>query len=85
MPLANARGVRDLQPKLLDRAMHIAGGWPALARELGIPETRLKLLRFGPAELPPDVFLRLVDLVLQDDLAWAAQDRRGAPRDHTPA
>ena len=60
--------------------MEIEGGWPALARRLGLTESSLSLFRWGKAEIPPDVFLRLVDIVLKDDLAWASQDRRAGPR-----
>jgi hypothetical protein len=34
----------------------------------------------GKARLPERVFLKAADIVLEDDIARAAQDRRAAPR-----
>ena len=53
----------------------------------------VKLWIDGKARLPERIFLKAADIVLEDDIARAAQDRRAAPRlgaasndgDHTTA
>jgi hypothetical protein len=69
-----------LQGKLLGRAAEICGGWSALCVRLGVEGHSLKLWVDGKARLPERVFLKAADIVLEDDIARAAQDRRGAPR-----
>ena len=70
----------DTQTALLHRALEIAGGEVQLAAQLGVPETRLRFWLAKKARLPDDVFLLLVDIVLRDDVARAASDRRREPR-----
>ena len=69
-----------LQPKLLARALEIAGGPVRLRERLGVAEHSLMLWMRDRAVMPMDVFLAVVDIVLEDDLARKAQDRRGRPR-----
>ena len=69
-----------MQSRLLMRAEAITGSGPALADALGVTEEALGLWRAGKARLPLDVFLAATDLVLEDDIARAAQDRRAEPR-----
>jgi hypothetical protein len=66
---------------MLKRAIEICGGWSALCARLGVSEHRLGAWLEGSARLPQQVFLKLADIVLADDIAWAAQDRRSEPRD----
>jgi hypothetical protein len=73
----------DLQRKLLERAAEILGGEPTLCGKLGVSPARLRLWRGKQADLPVDVFLLLVDIVLRDDVARAAEDRREQPRAKT--
>ncbi|HET7366246.1 MAG TPA: hypothetical protein VFJ70_21930 [Burkholderiales bacterium] len=68
------------QGKLLGRAAEICGGWSALCQRLGIEGHSLKLWVDGKARLPQQIFLRAADIVLEDDIARAAQDRRAGPR-----
>jgi hypothetical protein len=68
--------VLELQPKLLERALEIAGGAAELCEYLGVSEGCLKLWRDASARLPDAVFLAVVDLVLRDDIARASHDRR---------
>jgi hypothetical protein len=72
--------MQQLQDKLLKRALEIAGGESALAVRLGAEPHALSLWLAGRASPPQRIFLVLVDLILQDDLARAAQDRREQPR-----
>ena len=72
--------VLDLQVTLLKRAADIAGGYERLCMYLGVSEVRCELWRRARLRVPDPVFLKLVDLVLQDDLARAADDRRRQPR-----
>lgn len=68
------------QGKLLGRAAEICGGWSALCVRLGVEGHSVRLWMEGKARLPERVFLRAADIVLEDDIARAAQDRRAAPR-----
>lgn len=70
----------ELQPTLLKRAIEIVGGREALCEYLGVSETRLNLWLGARVRLPDPIFLRAVDLVLQDDIARASRDRRQRPR-----
>jgi len=71
---------RELRLTVLRRAVDIAGGSAALGARLNVEQHRIELWLTGRATLPHWVFLLAVDLVLRDDIARAAQDRRGAPR-----
>jgi len=70
----------ELQPRLFARAIDIAGGTPELCSQLGVEEHSLRLWMAKRARAPERIFLAVVDLVLADDLARAAQDRRHGPR-----
>jgi hypothetical protein len=70
----------DFQGRLLARAADIAGGRPELAGYLGVSEHTLSFWMQGKARIPGRVFLAATDLVLADDEARAAEDRRSAPR-----
>ena len=74
-------GVLELQSTLLRRAAQITGGYSQLCEYLGVSEARLRLWLAGSVRLPDPVFLKAVDLVLQDDIARAAHDRRQRPRE----
>jgi len=68
------------QSRLLRRAAEIAGDACALAASLGVSEEALKIWMDGKAKMPDRVFLASADLVLEDDVARAAHDRRIEPR-----
>lgn len=68
------------QRRLLERAMEIAGGPAPLSLRLGVHEHSVKLWLEDRATVPGRVFLALADLILEDDVARAMQDRRGQPR-----
>jgi hypothetical protein len=72
--------MNDLVRKLLQRAVIIAGDETRLRSLLRVDEHALSMWMDGRADPPQRVFLALVDLVLEDDLARAAQDRRREPR-----
>jgi hypothetical protein len=72
--------VDQLQLKLLARAVEISGGTARLRARLGVAEHALLLWLRGRALMPMDVFLAVVDVILEDDLARKAQDRRMQPR-----
>ena len=74
-------GVLELQSTLLKRAAQITGGYAQLCEYLGVSEARLRLWLAGSVRLPDPIFLKAVDLVLQDDIARAAHDRRQRPRE----
>ena len=69
-----------MQAKLLARAMEIVGGRIQLLARLGATEHALSFWLAGRAVIPLAVFLKVVDIVLEDDLARKAQDRRTRPR-----
>src|SRR3954452_16553207 len=68
------------QGRLLKRASEICGGYNALRAHLGVSEHVLKQWLEGKVPLPERAFLKAADIVLEDDIARAQQDRRGAPR-----
>ena len=65
--------------QVLRRAAEIAGDIRSLSGYLNEAEHSLSLWLGGQA-IPERVFLKAVDLVLKDDMARAAQDRRKSPR-----
>jgi len=71
---------RELRVTVLRRAADIAGGSAALQQHLNVQPHALELWLSGRATVPEWVFLLAVDLVVRDDVARAAQDRRTAPR-----
>jgi hypothetical protein len=70
----------ELQPTLLRRAAEIVGGRQQLCEYLGVSRARLNLWLESRIRLPDPIFLRAVDLILQDDIARASHDRRQASR-----
>ncbi len=68
------------QGKLLGRAAEICGGWSALCMRLEVDGHSLKMWVEGKARLPARIFLKAADIVLEDDIARAEQDRRAGPR-----
>jgi hypothetical protein len=66
----------ELKARLLRRACDIAGGRERLAGRLDVEEHALEFWMSGRATPPERVFLAVVDIVLEDDIARAAQDRR---------
>ena len=71
---------RELRLIVLRRATDIAGGSEALRERLDVEEHALELWLAGRATVPDWVFFLAVDIVVRDDMARAAQDRRAAPR-----
>ena len=71
---------RELRVTVLRRAADIAGGSPVLRQRLNVEQHSLELWLSGRATVPEWVFLLAVDLVVRDDIARAAQDRRTGPR-----
>jgi DNA-binding transcriptional regulator YdaS (Cro superfamily) len=72
---------RELRMTVLRRAADIIGGSSALQQRLGVEQHALELWLSGRATVPEWVFMLAVDLVVRDDIARAAQDRRAAPRE----
>jgi hypothetical protein len=72
--------VKHLQPKLLQRAVEIAGSEEKLCDRLEVERHSFKLWSEGRATAPQEVLYAVIDLILEDDLARAAQDRRQQPR-----
>jgi DNA-binding transcriptional regulator YdaS (Cro superfamily) len=66
----------DLKRRLVTRACEIAGGRERLASRIGVETHALEFWLSGRATPPERVFLSVVDLVLEDDMARAVQDRR---------
>ena len=52
--------------RLLQAAAELFGSEEALAHRLGIPQARLARYMAGRSALPPDVLLRIVDLLQQE-------------------
>jgi hypothetical protein len=71
---------RELRTTVLRRAADISGGASALQQRLRVDQHALELWLSGRATVPEWVFVLAVDVVVRDDIARAAQDRRGSPR-----
>jgi DNA-binding transcriptional regulator YdaS (Cro superfamily) len=52
----------------LRRAAEIAGGLTQLSAHLGVPERALEVWLTGTQPIPPDVFLRAVDIVTANQI-----------------
>jgi hypothetical protein len=72
---------RELRTTVLRRAADIMGGAAALQQRLSVEQHALELWLSGRATVPEWVFVLAVDLVVRDDVARAAQDRRSSPRE----
>jgi hypothetical protein len=72
--------MRHLQHKLLQRAVAIAGSEEKLCDQLGLERHKLKLWLDARATAPQEILHEVIDLILEDDIARAAQDRRQQPR-----
>ncbi len=75
---------RHLKRRLLERAAEIVGNNGLLSQRLDVDRHSLELWLSGRATLPDRVFQSAMDIVLRDDIARAAQDRRKAPREAQP-
>lgn len=71
---------RELRVTVLRRAAEIVGGSAALRQRLSVEQHALELWLSDRATVPDWVFLFAVDLIVRDDIARAAQDRRSTPR-----
>jgi len=71
----------ELRRRVLERAVEIAGGRQWLRARLGVSDHTLDQWLHGRKRFPEEVFYLAVDLVLDDDIARMAQDRRQAPRE----
>jgi hypothetical protein len=71
---------RKLRVTVLRRAADIAGGSAALQERLKVDAHALELWLSGRATVPEWVFFLAIDMVVRDDVARAAEDRRAAPR-----
>lgn len=58
-------GTRETYQETLLRACIVLGNEEALARELGVPEATVVSWLLDDEPLPPQVFLRAVDIVLE--------------------
>ena len=76
--------MRELQPKLFRRAIAIVGDAQKLCTRLQVDPHSLQLWQEGRATSPGWVLQLVIDLIVEDDLARAAQDRRQQPRLQKP-
>ena len=76
--------MRELQPKLFKRAVEIAGDVQKLCTKLHIDTHSLQLWMEARATAPGRILQAVIDLIVDDDLARAAQDRRHQPRTPKP-
>lgn len=67
---------RELSRKLLQRACEVAGGAERLSERLEVDRHALEFWASGRATPPEHIIFAAIDLVLDDDIARAAQDRR---------
>jgi transcriptional regulator with XRE-family HTH domain len=70
----------NVHARLLKRAIDILGGWNAFCARVGVSEHRVQAWLNEESKPPERVLLKAAEIVLDDDIAWAAQDRRTEPR-----
>jgi len=75
----------DVRQKVIQRALELSGGRTLLSAMLGVEQVRLDEWLDGGAPVPEEAFERATEIVLQDDLARAMEDRRALPRDWEPS
>ena len=74
----------ETRRRALQCAVSIAGGRKQLSLLLKVSERSLDLWLDSGGRIPPSVFFRAVDLIVEDDMARAAQDRRACVRADLP-
>jgi hypothetical protein len=72
--------MQRLVPRLVERCADLVGGLDQLAARLHVPPHTVGFWLQGRATVPNEPLVKMMDLVLQDDIARAQQDRRKAPR-----
>lgn len=79
-PCIASDAMLTFQARMLKRAAEICGGYAVLVGHLGVSEFKLRAWLEARSPLPPEAFLKAADIVLEDDIARAEQDRRQTPR-----
>jgi DNA-binding transcriptional regulator YdaS (Cro superfamily) len=69
----------SVQRRALQKAVEIAGGRRALAGQLGVNAADIEKWMSGNAEVPRDVFLRLVELIIDELTPDADASESGDP------
>jgi len=65
-----------VQARALRRAAELLGGPDALAHHLRVPRERLNYWSSGVVPTPPDVFLTIVDMLIEHGLTEAQREAR---------
>jgi len=65
--------------RTLRRAAELAGGELALAARLDVKPSALKSWMAAESKPPPEVFLKAVDIIGEDDLRQLAKNRKSTP------
>jgi hypothetical protein len=68
--------VQKLVPQLVERCAELLGGLDLLAAHVGVQAHTVRFWLHGRATAPNDCVVKMMDLVLQDDIARARGDRR---------
>jgi DNA-binding transcriptional regulator YdaS (Cro superfamily) len=76
----NGRMYSETRRRALMRAVEILGGRSALCTRLGIGDHSMERWLQGRSRIPDGVFCQIVDVIMEDDIRRAAQDRRSQPR-----
>ena len=71
----------DLYTRVLQRAVAVKGDTEALASSLGVAETTVRLWMQGKATLPAHMFEKLLDLLLDDDVAGLTGAKAAAAKE----
>lgn len=59
----------EVHRRALRRALEVTGDIDALARQLKVPSTAVRFWVHRNQPLPPDIFLKIVDLLLDHSMA----------------
>jgi hypothetical protein len=74
----------SVHSRAIRRAARYCGSLDALAQRIGVPRARLGLYAEGIEEAPMDVFLAVVDIILDAEVAQLAREHGAHPTTPKP-
>jgi hypothetical protein len=66
--------------RIARRALHLCGGLRPFCARMGVGEEIAEAWLQGSLSIGRDELLEIAEIIVDDDEAWAAQDRRTEPR-----
>ena len=70
--------------RAIERAAHVCGGAAQLAERIDVSEARIRFFLDGHAEIPMEVFLRVIDVVLDAEIGALREHRSSTAANDIP-